>query len=228
MAMAKPWPSAPTRFAMGTRQSSKLTIRVGCEFQPTWTRARRDGWPSETPFARPRRSVLAPGEDDRYVSRWMIPFSPFCQTTGPQCPFPPAGTRSLWDLQRAYAVRGRPPIVRIGGARSVSVRPDDAAGRGWTTRAAPGPPVRHMTRYTSLRPPPLINAWEAHRWPWDRHAHALAAREIGARAGMPGGRTPMHPCTRGPHLGSVQDVVAALPSRRRQQRRRVAATARLG
>ena len=35
MAMEKPWPSAPTRLATGTRQSSKLTIRVGCEFHPT-------------------------------------------------------------------------------------------------------------------------------------------------------------------------------------------------
>ena len=36
MAIVKPWPSAPIKFSTGTRQSSKVMIRVGCEFQPTF------------------------------------------------------------------------------------------------------------------------------------------------------------------------------------------------
>ncbi len=36
MAMRKPWPSSPMRFATGTRQSSKMTIAVGCDFHPSF------------------------------------------------------------------------------------------------------------------------------------------------------------------------------------------------
>lgn len=36
MAMLKPCPSAPSRLPTGTAQSSKITARVGWEFQPTW------------------------------------------------------------------------------------------------------------------------------------------------------------------------------------------------
>ena len=34
MAILKPMPSSPSRFATGTRASSKMTARVGCAFQP--------------------------------------------------------------------------------------------------------------------------------------------------------------------------------------------------
>ena len=34
IAMRKPSPSEPSRFATGTRTSSKITCRVGCAFQP--------------------------------------------------------------------------------------------------------------------------------------------------------------------------------------------------
>ena len=36
MAIRKPSPSLPTRFAAGTRQSSNSTMAVGCEFQPSF------------------------------------------------------------------------------------------------------------------------------------------------------------------------------------------------
>lgn len=36
MAMLKPCPSVPSRLPTGTTQSSKITARVGWEFQPTW------------------------------------------------------------------------------------------------------------------------------------------------------------------------------------------------
>ncbi len=36
MAILKPSPSAPIRLATGTRQSSKFTIAVGCDFQPSF------------------------------------------------------------------------------------------------------------------------------------------------------------------------------------------------
>ena len=36
IAMRKPSPSAPTRFATGTRTSSKMTCAVGCECQPSF------------------------------------------------------------------------------------------------------------------------------------------------------------------------------------------------
>ena len=35
MAILKPSPSAPSRFATGTAQASKLTVQVGCECQPS-------------------------------------------------------------------------------------------------------------------------------------------------------------------------------------------------
>ena len=34
MAILKPMPSSPSRFATGTRAFSKITARVGCAFQP--------------------------------------------------------------------------------------------------------------------------------------------------------------------------------------------------
>ena len=34
--MENPWPSSPTRLATGTRQLSKLTSAVGCDFQPSF------------------------------------------------------------------------------------------------------------------------------------------------------------------------------------------------
>lgn len=40
MAMLKPCPSAPSRLPTGTTQSSKITARVGWEFQPTWGKNR--------------------------------------------------------------------------------------------------------------------------------------------------------------------------------------------
>ena len=36
MAMVNPSPSEPIMLAAGTRQSSKMTAAVGCEFQPSW------------------------------------------------------------------------------------------------------------------------------------------------------------------------------------------------
>ena len=36
MAILKPSPSAPIRFAAGTRQFSNITIAVGCDFQPSF------------------------------------------------------------------------------------------------------------------------------------------------------------------------------------------------
>ena len=36
MAILKPWPSLPTRFAAGTRHCSKITMAVGCECQPSF------------------------------------------------------------------------------------------------------------------------------------------------------------------------------------------------
>ena len=36
MAILKPWPSAPTRLATGTRQFSKFTMAVGWLFQPSF------------------------------------------------------------------------------------------------------------------------------------------------------------------------------------------------
>ena len=36
MAMRKPWPSRPIKFAAGTRQFSNITIAVGCDFQPSF------------------------------------------------------------------------------------------------------------------------------------------------------------------------------------------------
>jgi len=41
MAMLKPCPSAPSRLPTGTTQSSKITARVGWEFQPTWEKTER-------------------------------------------------------------------------------------------------------------------------------------------------------------------------------------------
>jgi len=44
MAILKPPPSAPRRLATGTRQSSKITIAVGCVFQPSFfSRLRKTG-----------------------------------------------------------------------------------------------------------------------------------------------------------------------------------------
>ena len=37
IAIRKPSPSAPSRFAAGTRTSSKITWRVGCAFQPIFS-----------------------------------------------------------------------------------------------------------------------------------------------------------------------------------------------
>ena len=54
MAKRKPSPSAPMRFAAGTRQSSKLTIAVGCDFQPiffSFAPNDRPGVPSSTTMA---------------------------------------------------------------------------------------------------------------------------------------------------------------------------------
>ncbi len=51
MAILKPWPSSPTRLATGTRQSSKLTMAVGWEFQPilrSWAPKPRPGVPFST------------------------------------------------------------------------------------------------------------------------------------------------------------------------------------
>ena len=36
IAILKPCPSAPIRFAAGTRQFSKITMAVGCVFQPSF------------------------------------------------------------------------------------------------------------------------------------------------------------------------------------------------
>ena len=36
MAMEKPCPSSPIRLATGTRQSSNVTMAVGCDFQPSF------------------------------------------------------------------------------------------------------------------------------------------------------------------------------------------------
>ena len=36
IAILNPCPSAPIRFAAGTRQFSKFTIAVGCDFQPSF------------------------------------------------------------------------------------------------------------------------------------------------------------------------------------------------
>ena len=47
IAILKPSPSAPSRFATGTRQSSKITIAVGCEFQPSFF----SGLPNDNPAA---------------------------------------------------------------------------------------------------------------------------------------------------------------------------------
>ena len=36
IAILKPWPSAPSRLATGTRQFSNITMAVGCDFQPSF------------------------------------------------------------------------------------------------------------------------------------------------------------------------------------------------
>ena len=36
MAILKPWPSRPIKFAAGTRQFSNITMAVGCDFQPSF------------------------------------------------------------------------------------------------------------------------------------------------------------------------------------------------
>ena len=56
MAILKPSPSAPIRFSAGTRQSSKITIAVGCEFQPSFFSCA----PKDRPGARSRPAGQMP------------------------------------------------------------------------------------------------------------------------------------------------------------------------
>ena len=44
MAISKPWPSCPMRFATGTWQSSMITWRVGWEFHPIWMEGSQSVW----------------------------------------------------------------------------------------------------------------------------------------------------------------------------------------
>ncbi len=69
MAMRKPWPSSPIRFAAGTRQSSNWTMAVGWEFQPSlrsWAPNDSPGVPFST---RTVEMPFGPSAPVRHITR---------------------------------------------------------------------------------------------------------------------------------------------------------------
>jgi hypothetical protein len=69
MAILKPWPSLPTRFAAGTRQSSNVTMAVGCECQPSFFSLAPKESPA-VPFSTKKHEIpLGPPSPVRAITR---------------------------------------------------------------------------------------------------------------------------------------------------------------
>lgn len=98
MAMLKPCPSAPSRLPTGTTQSSKITARVGWEFQPTWEKTEH--------FPDCLRSSTPPAPSRELPSLLSTPLS-HCQ----------AATERLWSMWFGLSVPSLETGTHVFGKR---------------------------------------------------------------------------------------------------------------